>query len=32
MLHSVRRIDELRQADPVMQARLDAFTAALERT
>jgi len=32
VLHSVRRIDELRQADPAMQARLDAFIAALERT
>jgi hypothetical protein len=29
MLHSVRRIDELRQTDPAMQARLDAFIAAL---
>jgi hypothetical protein len=32
ILHSVRRIDELRQADPAMQARLDAFIAALART
>jgi hypothetical protein len=29
MLHSARRIDELRQSDPAMQARLDAFIAAL---
>jgi len=32
ILHSVRRIDELRQADPAIQARLDAFIAALART
>ncbi len=29
MLHSARRIDELRQSDPAMQARLDAFVAVL---
>jgi hypothetical protein len=29
MLHATRRIDELRQADPAMQSRLDAFIAAL---
>jgi chromosomal replication initiator protein len=29
MLHSARRIDELRQSDPAMQAKLDAFIAAL---
>jgi len=29
MLHAARRIDELRQIDPAMQARLDAFIAAL---
>jgi hypothetical protein len=29
MLHSARRIDALRQSDPAMQAKLDAFIAAL---
>ena len=29
MLHSARRIDELRQSDAAMQAKLDAFIAAL---
>jgi hypothetical protein len=29
MLHATRRIDELRQTDPAMQSRLDAFIAAL---
>ena len=29
MLHAARRIDELRQTDAAMQARLDAFVAAL---
>ena len=30
VLHAVRRIDQLRQSDPAMQARLDAFIAALQ--
>jgi len=30
MLHAARRIDELRQSDPEMQVRLDAFIAALQ--
>ena len=29
MLHAARRVDELRQSDPAMQALLDAFIAAL---
>ncbi len=29
MLHAARRIDELRQTDPALQARLDAFITAL---
>jgi hypothetical protein len=29
MLHNARRIDELRQSDPAMQAKLDAFIAVL---
>jgi hypothetical protein len=32
MLHNARRIDELRQSDPAMQALLDAFIAALQRS
>ena len=30
ILHAARRIDELRQTDPAIQARLDAFIAALQ--
>jgi hypothetical protein len=29
ILHAARRVDELRQSDPAMQAKLDAFVAAL---
>jgi chromosomal replication initiator protein len=30
ILHAARRIDELRQTDPAIQAQLDAFIAALQ--